>query len=72
MPSAHPFGTKNPCVETKNVRNLYGGIKLREKSAATLLKKMRQNKDTKKIESLLRVKNYSSGQKFSTSSNFFE
>ena len=42
------FTKKKICVRSRSVRNLYDGLKLVEKSAATLLKKTRQINDTNK------------------------
>ena len=56
------FALKIFLSEIRSVRNLREGLKLIEKSMATFLKKMEQNK----VESLLKPKGYLSDQKFST------
>ena len=59
----HHLALKTSCVRSRSVRNQYYDFKLIENSTATLLKKIGQNNDTKKLEL---VKSCFSGKNFST------
>ena len=48
VPVAVHLALKNSCVKSRSLRNLYYGLKLKEKSTPTLLKRTKQINDSKK------------------------